>query len=113
MKRNILSLFIVLLSCCAFAQSANDASAIYSSYSKEDIKISLFPNPATDYINVQDKDNVVGNVVVYNLAGRKIKSFAIDGNQLLNIMDLPKGMYLIQFTDKRDKLLTTQRLSKR
>ncbi len=106
-------MLVILLSVCAFAQSGNEASASLSSYTKDDFKVSIYPNPASDFINIQDKDDVVGNVLVYNLAGRKIKSFSVDGNQLLNIMDLPKGMYLVQFLDKKEKLLTTQRLSKR
>jgi hypothetical protein len=113
MEKILLSLLIVFVSCCAFAQVSVDASGSFASYSRDDVKISIYPNPASDYVNVQDRDNSVGSVNIFNLAGRKIKSFAIEGSQMLSIIDLPKGMYLIQFVDKKDKLITTQRLSKK
>lgn len=113
MKRNLLTLLILFIGFCTYAQSNNDASGNYTTAPNDEIKISIYPNPASDYINVQDKDNVLSNVIIYNLAGRRIKSFNTESNQLLNITDLPKGMYLIQFLDKGNKLLTTQRLSKK
>lgn len=113
MKRNLLSLLLIIIGFCTYAQSSNDVSGNYTATQKDEIKISIYPNPASDYISVQDKDNVLSNVIIYNLAGRRVKSFITESNQFLNITDLPKGMYLIQFLDKSNKLLTTQRLSKK
>ena len=83
------------------------------SSNNEGVKITIYPNPATDYIKIQDKDNVVTSVVLYNLAGKKIKSFVPESGNSLDVSDLPKGMYLMQFIDKKNNLVSTQRLSKK
>lgn len=112
MKRIILFIAFVSFGLCSYAQSNYNSFGSYTTNS-DVVKITIYPNPAADYIQVQDRDNVVSSVIIYNLAGRKIRTFEIDGDNSLNISDLPKGMYLMQFLDKKDKLVSTQRLSKK
>ena len=70
-----------------------------------DPKITIFPNPASHYISINNGDNVK-KVVIYNLVGRQVKSFeAIEGSKY-NIMDLNKGMYLVQLLDSNSKIIT-------
>ena len=113
MKRILLSIFLVLsMVFCAFSQSSSDGFGSSASYN-ENIKVSVYPNPASDYINIQDKTNTITSINVFDLAGRKIKTFKTEGIQMLSIVDLRKGIYLMQFLDKKEKLVTTQRLSKK
>ena len=38
-------------------------------------------------------------VDVYNLAGQKVASAAVDGETVVNAQDLAKGMYILKFND--------------
>ena len=77
------------------------------------VDLSIYPNPATEYITVQDDNEVVKQVLVFNLVGKKVKTFDFVKYENYNITDLPKGMYLVQIIDKSSKVLNTQKLNKR
>lgn len=81
------------------------------SASKADL--SIYPNPITEYISVNDNNEVVGFLGVYNLIGRKLKEFEFVKGELYSIADLPKGMYLVQILDRGRRVLTTQKVDKR
>ena len=74
---------------------------------------SIFPNPAIDYVTIEDKTDAIRDVVVYNLVGRKIKSFDKNVNDRYLISELPKGLYLVQLVGHQGEILTTQRFNKR
>lgn len=101
MKKILLSFAFVLVGVALGAQSN----------SKPDL--SVFPNPVTEYISVQDKNDVVGFLSVYNLVGKKVKEFEFVKGEQYNIADLPKGMYLVQILDRNKHSLTTQKIEKR
>lgn len=74
--------------------------------------IKIFPNPASDYIELTDNDKVA-KIVVFNLVGKEMKRFDTENGQRYNISELPKGMYLVQLLDKGGQTIVTQRVSKR
>lgn len=75
--------------------------------------LSVFPNPTTEYISIQDNNDAVGHLAVYSLVGRKLKEYDYTKGEQYSIGDLPKGMYLIQILDRSRQLLTTQKVEKR
>lgn len=75
--------------------------------------LSVYPNPATDFISVQDKHDAVGQIVVFSIVGRRVKEFDYIKGEQYYISDLSKGMYLVQLIDKNKRVLTTQKLEKR
>ncbi len=75
--------------------------------------LSIFPNPATDYISVQDKNDAVGFISVFNLLGKKVKEFEFIKGEQFYIADLQKGMYLVQIQDRSKRSLTTHKIEKR
>jgi hypothetical protein len=103
MKKNLLLLIFVCLSSIAFAQNEQNRT----------IKgITIFPNPATEFIAVNDEENV-RNVVVYNMVGRKMKNFEVEKGRRYEVGDLPNGLYVVQLVGKNNKVLATQRLTKK
>ncbi len=76
------------------------------------IELQIFPNPATSHISINENDQVK-EIKVFNLVGREVKKFDFVDGEKYYVGDLPKGMYLVQLVDKRNKILTTQRVSKR
>jgi hypothetical protein len=74
MKKIILFIAFVFSGLCMYAQNSYNGFGSYTS-TNEPVKITIYPNPSSDYIQIQDKDNVVSSVILYNLAGRKIRTF--------------------------------------
>lgn len=128
MKRTLLSTFVILLlAVAAHAQlsecqgcgddqydsndSASKPAITYTVQTKKK-KISVYPNPAVDFIGISDDKNV-SKIVVLNVMGRKAKSFEIEKGMKYNVSELKRGMYLVQIFDLDNKIITTQRLNKR
>ena len=105
MKKNILVYLFCLISFGAFAQAEKKVD--WSSPN-----VSVFPNPASEYITVSNED-AVKNILVFNLVGRKIKTFDVTRGERYEIADLPNGLYVIQLIGKTNKVLITQRLTKK
>ena len=76
------------------------------------VQVSVFPNPAADFIALNNDDNAK-NILVFNLIGRKLKHFDVEKGEHYDISDLPNGLYMIQVVNKNNKVVTTQRLAKR
>ncbi len=77
--------------------------------------ISIFPNPATDLLNINlnfaSKNDI--KISVYSLIGQKVKEVILPkGTEIcsLNIRDLNKGLYFVQIQSGKDKF--TQKISK-
>ncbi len=75
--------------------------------------VKVYPNPASNFIGLRYKGSAVKELVIYNLLGKKMKSFLYHADQTYNIASLPKGMYLIRIIGHDNKVIKTQRLSKR
>jgi len=75
--------------------------------------LSVFPNPTTEYISVNDNNDAVAYVVVFNLVGKKVKEFPFVKGENLFVADLPKSMYLVQIQDRNRQILRTQKVDKR
>lgn len=78
-----------------------------------EVNLTIYPNPATDFILINDERSTVDQVIVYNLIGRKIKGFRSATDSKYFVGDLPKGMYLVQMLGSDGIVITTQRISKR
>ncbi|MBK8555943.1 MAG: T9SS type A sorting domain-containing protein [Lewinellaceae bacterium] len=101
MKQVILLLFFVVCVASLKAQSSN----------KPDLTV--YPNPTTEYISVNDSHDAVGFIAVYNLVGKKMRDFEFTRGEQYYIADLPKGIYLVQIQDRSHKAINTQKVDKR
>jgi hypothetical protein len=62
-----------------------------------DGKILVFPNPATDLINIQGLEDGVNHMVLFDAAGRKLSEIAAPGaSQHLNISSYSRGIYILR-----------------
>lgn len=117
MKRFLLLIaaFCILLS---VATAQVEKAVIMPVESKEEPKqtakaeIRVFPNPATLYFRISTTAEI-GQVVVINIIGKKVKVYEGREEQRYDIEDLPMGIYLVQIIDDKGKILATRRLSKR
>lgn len=101
MKNFVLLLFFVLAGLALKAQNSSRP------------ELAVFPNPATEYFSVNDNNDQVSQVLVFNLVGKQVKTFDFVKGDRYSILDLPKGFYLVQLLDRNRKVLTTQKVDKR
>lgn len=68
-------------------------------------KISLYPNPATDFINIAD-GSANTRFEMVDILGNKIKTGKLDlnGNHKINTSSVLNGVYFITFTEKSRKV---------
>ncbi|HET8837713.1 MAG TPA: T9SS type A sorting domain-containing protein [Flavobacteriaceae bacterium] len=89
--------------------NVNGDQAVYRSQSlsimenKELAEISIFPNPAGEYFTLNPKINEIENIVVYDLSGKKIKTFL--AQEKYSISDLANGVYFVTISGNRQQSL--------
>lgn len=76
-------------------------------------KVRVYPNPTADLFNISELQNIpeVDEVVVYNIVGKKVKSFVATAASF-SVGDLPDGMYMVSLIDNETGILKTVRMSK-
>ena len=75
-------------------------------------RIKAFPNPAQNYIELTS-NNVVDELSIYNIVGRKVRTYKAQNGKKYDIADLPDGLYLVSLLDNKSGIIKTIRLSKR
>jgi hypothetical protein len=79
--------------------------------------LSLFPNPATNFIQIKGIDNVndVNAIEIYSIIGKKIMSNPISSvNDLsVNIQNLEHGVYLVKLYDSKKSVFYTKTFVKK
>lgn len=67
-------------------------------------KLEVYPNPAADYIMVEDFENIE-RVELISIEGALLKSW-LEPGEILFIQDIQSGTYLLRFTMKTGEILT-------
>jgi len=66
----------------------------------ETLKTTVFPNPATDFLNIQWIGNQSSlNVELIDINGKKVFVGLVENNSKLPIHVYPQGLYLVKLTD--------------
>ena len=76
----------------------NSINAILSSEDFNQSKISVYPNPTTNFITVSGLLNSEA-YVIYDMMGRKLQNGILNNNDTINIENLATGKYLLQFSN--------------
>jgi hypothetical protein len=73
----------------------------------EDITLSIFPNPTTDFVTVVTQDDQIDQLMLQDLSGKVIKQEEVVGPKTqLDLSELPKGMYFIHALGEAGDRLT-------
>lgn len=79
---------------------------VESVYENNALRFTVYPNPASDFINIKYDDSCQGNVVIYDLAGKMLVEESLySGENTIDIRDIPAGVYVIAIDEVRLKLL--------
>ncbi len=74
-------------------------------------QIKIFPNPASDYFQIGNAQDV-DRIVIYNIIGKEVKSLFHYNNAHHEINDLKTGMYVVKMFDDKGKVIKSIKLSK-
>jgi hypothetical protein len=78
--------------------------------------VSVYPNPANDYINLNINDAKVTRINVLNIIGKKVAQFDLNAGtpnpMRIPLDNIAKGIYLLQFADNNGKLMGVKRVTK-
>ena len=84
----------------------------YNSLNINDINkqiISLFPNPASNQITLDNGNCLIKTVYMYDVTGREVKRFYINMNKItLDISDVQNGMYVVKINTEQG--VTTKKI---
>lgn len=83
-----------------------------ATYNVEQEDINIFPNPTTDYFNI-DADSDFSKVSVYNIVGKEVRSYEYVENAKYNVKDLQSGLYFVRLFDEQGNANQVQRLTKK
>lgn len=68
-------------------------------------QVLVYPNPASEKINIELQDNVAAIVIIYDMNGRTLQTeYIIDKKFSIPINNLANGIYWIQITTERVKV---------
>jgi di/tripeptidase len=113
MSRHLLSIIFLLSSFVLVhtnlaGQSASAAQS-QMEYNNDDLKV--FPNPATEYFQINNALSIK-KVVIYNMFGKEVKVLFNQNNTQHDVTDLKSGMYIIKMLDERNKVVKSVKLQK-
>jgi len=78
-----------------------DLSGVLSSDKFTKTSFTIYPNPATDVLNISlENDVLLENVTIYNNLGQKIKSLK---QNTVDVSTLAKGLYFVEVTTNQGK----------
>lgn len=81
----------------------------------EGIKLSLSPNPASDYLNIKLSSKYDNHqIVIINNRGQLTDFFTLSGDELtIPVTDYPSGVYYINLMDDKKNVISTEKLIKK
>ncbi|MDO4728556.1 MAG: T9SS type A sorting domain-containing protein [Bacteroidota bacterium] len=74
---------------------------------------SVYPNPASDLINITSSESNIAKITISDINGRVVKSFDFNNvsETSLNISDLANGVYMLNFDN--DGVISTKKFIKK
>lgn len=63
----------------------------------------LFPNPAVDYLNIKNIENISSNIEIHNALGEKLMQ--VSGSNRIDIRSLPTGVYYVNINGQTEKFI--------
>ncbi|MFB9057947.1 T9SS type A sorting domain-containing protein [Mariniflexile ostreae] len=83
---------------------ANDQDATLSVTSFLASKLSVYPNPANDYITILSADVKISSAEIFSLLGQKVLSQNMSKNNRIDVSHLSKGIYMLKISSDAGSL---------
>ncbi len=73
-----------------------------------DSQISIFPNPASDFIQIQNESNI--QIEIYNLSGTQLLNIQTKSNETIDISSFVSGTYFLRIKNLETQLVNTKKI---
>ncbi len=73
-----------------------------------DYSVKIYPNPATDFIIIETKDELKLNVEIFDLKGARVLS--IDKSNYIDVSNLNAGVYILKLQNKKTDVIASERI---
>tara|TARA_B100000809_G_scaffold266716_1_gene330954 strand:+ start:11384 stop:13402 length:2019 start_codon:yes stop_codon:yes gene_type:complete len=73
------------------------------------IGVSVYPNPTTDFITIDESDFAIENVEVFNILGKKVKT---TNKSRFSVNEFSNGVYILRINTTDGKIVTTKIIKK-
>ncbi|MBB4119432.1 hypothetical protein GGR32_001730 [Mesonia hippocampi] len=81
-----------------FPRDLNDFGEVLSTDNIQAQDVSIYPNPANTYVNIQTTNNQAVNIAIYNLLGQEVLT-QNNVQNTVNLEGLQKGLYIIKVSN--------------
>ena len=72
------------------------------------LEVSVFPNPAINYLQINNPAGTKANVSIYDVTGRKVlEQMLVNTTTSLDLADLHSGLYIYSIIDENKKAIKT------
>ncbi|MFN2424613.1 MAG: T9SS type A sorting domain-containing protein [Cryomorphaceae bacterium] len=75
-------------------------------------QIKVFPNPTTDYVEVDMESNVLLNYKLFNAMGTLVQAGRISDSNKIAMSGLPQGLYFLHVSDGKNNKRSTVKIEK-
>lgn len=116
---NLIFLLIIGFACeVTFAQAIRPYEPGQPEKAANSISISLYPNPATDFLNVKlgEVNSHQSKITLFNILGNEVQAEIeiIDDHEVrVHVKELATGYYLVSVRDEQTKFKGTYKFLKR
>ncbi len=78
-----------------------------SVYNADDVKLSMFPNPAKDVLNFTSSvDLSNANITIFDMAGKAVVAQSLVNNGQVNVSNLSDGTYLYSIANAKSEIIS-------
>jgi hypothetical protein len=121
MKPIRLLIFVITLLASApvaFAQQGGELNRFAATTMDEENKVSIYPNPAVDFIQVKIENSSLQEptVMLYNIIGNPVEvSIRVtdENTYTIDVQELPDGYYFVAIKDEKSFFRETYKFVKR
>jgi hypothetical protein len=75
---------------------------------KNERKLHVFPNPASNFVEIENPQNIDLPLIIFDELGRLVLNRKIKPGKNQVYFDLPSGVYTISFSNKATRLLVVR-----
>jgi len=69
--------------------------------------IKVYPNPTQDFITIDNSENLVSAVELYNVSGKMVLRSDLNGNDRISLQELASGNYILKLVDANANIVST------
>jgi hypothetical protein len=71
----------------------------------EKLNAKVFPNPSKHQLNIEIDNQLTTTIRIYNITGAEVFTTLMNGSSILDVSELPRGLYMVKMTNTEGNAL--------